>query len=121
MADDDPKRTTSFAKTVKGLEQDQKPLDLTPPLSPAFNDAVHNLAERLRESRTFEEKDRQSGDRKPAYAPSPELNLRPGGSIRRAVDRKIDYEKLRGINAAAKRRTEASKSRSLSRDFERER
>jgi hypothetical protein len=120
VADETPKRTTSFAKTIKGLEQEENSLDKIHPLNAAFLRALQP-PEQKTEQQTEKETTRPAPEMTRTHSPRPELHLRPEGPTRRAMDRKIDYEKLRQINDAAKRRAAAAKSRSLSRDFERER
>ena len=121
MADELTKRSTSFAKTIADLVKEQNSLDRAAAAREPFNRAAEgreNPAERITDER---EKTAPADGKTLDHAPHPALNLRPQGPARRAVDRKIDYEKLRELNAAAKSRAKAAKSRSLSRDFDRER
>jgi hypothetical protein len=121
VADEITKRTTSFAKTIVDLVKEENSLDRAAAAREPFNRAAEgreNPAERIADER---EKTAPAEGKKFDHAPHPALNLRPQGPARRAMDRKIDYEKLRDINNAAKRRAAAAKSRSLSRDFDRER
>jgi len=125
--DDEPKkRTTSFAKEVEGLFHPPSPLDK--PHADVF-EAFTRAADKFlhppthpTETRDEKEKAGATDSIQRAPAPRPALDLKPSGPIRRAMDKSIDYEKLRAINAAAKRRAAAAeRSRSLSRDFDRER
>lgn len=123
MADETKKRTTSFAKSLEDLAKESSALDkLSPAVREAFNRSADDLQwqnERAGKSRSDQE--RQTDERKPSHAPRPQMHLKPDGPVRRAMDRTIDYEKLRAINAAAKKRAAASRSRTLSRDLDRDR
>lgn len=118
MADDNTKRTTSFAKSIEDLVKQQGALDK---ISPALRETFTRAAEEfIKPPERPQEQERQTDERRPSFAPAPGMNLKPRGPIRQSMDRKIGYEKLRAINAAAKKRA-ASRSRTLSRDFEQER
>lgn len=121
MADDNTKRTTSFSKSLDDLVKYPSPLDNVPPelrkTFARYAEELKQIAQHEKEGRG--EQERQSEERAPTYSPRPEPHLRPEGPTRRAVDRKIDYEKIRKIAAAVRKRREAA--RGLSRDFDRER
>ena len=118
MADETKKRTTSFAKSVEDLVKQPSPLDkMSPFLREAFTRATEEI---IKPPESPKEQERQSDERRPSFAPAPGMSLKPRGPVRQSMDRKIGYEKLRAINAAAKKRA-ASRSRTLSRDFDQER
>ena len=105
MSDDLKKRSTSFAKTVDGLVHEESALDRALSLKEEFERAksVHEHArEQERPPRTQE----TMGT---SHAPKPEPHLRPEGNIRRAVDRKIDNEKLKQAGQRAKELKDALK------------
>jgi len=117
--DETKKRTTSFAKSIEGLFKPDSALDnLSPNVREAFNHAADQI---MQQTERPQEQERQTDERQAVHAPRPSLDLKPRGQIRRTMDRTIDYEKLRAINTAAKRRGAAARSRSMSRDFEQER
>jgi hypothetical protein len=123
VADETKKRTTSFAKSLDDLVKETAALDkLSPAVREAFNRSADDLQwQNERAGKRRGEQERQTDERRPSHAPSPQMHLKPEGPVRRAMDRKIDYEKLRAINDAAKKRAAASRSRTLSRDIDRER
>ena len=124
VADEPKKRTTSFAKHLEDLAKEASALDnkLSPAVREAFNRSADDLQwQNERAGKSRGEQERQTDDRTPSHAPRPQMHLKPDGPVRRAMDRKIDYEKLRAINEAAKKRAAASRSRTLSRDLDRER
>jgi len=123
VADETKKRTTSFAKSLEDLAKTPSPLDrLSPDVREAFTRAADDLQwQNDRAGKKIEEKEK-SDERPLTYAPRPEMHLRPDGAIARSMNRKIDYGKLREVNAAAKKRArQAERSRGLSREFEQER
>ena len=125
MDDEPKKRTTSFAKDVEGLFHPPSLLDSVSSAREAFNRAADELLHppaRTAETRGEQEKARATDSIQRAPAPRPALDLKPSGPIRRAMDKSIDYEKLRAVNRAAKQRAaSAARSHNLSRDFDRER
>jgi len=123
MSSDARDRTTSFAKTVEGLAQEESSLDKVDHVRNEFNRTADETRQPLPGERiSDQDKARQGDDRIVTHAPAPGMSLKPRGRVRASMDRTIDYEKLRAINRAAQTRSKAAeRSRDLSRDFGRER
>lgn len=121
MADEPTKRTTSFAKTLADLVKEGNSLDRVASVFGPFTRAAEGHEDKTAKREDEQEKTTPADARKFDHAPRPELHLRPDGPARRSIDRKIDADKLRAINNAAKRRIAEARSRDLQRDFDRER
>lgn len=120
MSDNDKTRSTSFAKTVDDLVQQENSLDRVAALSNRFNRAIEPPPP------FQQEKARESDEKTIAHAPRPEMHLRPGGLARAVVDRQIDKKQLSAVaaralelNKDAKQRTAQAKTKSLSHEFQR--
>lgn len=107
---DELKRTTSHAKSVEGLYQEENALDRARALKEDFERAVNEQArEKTRPQERTSETPSSSG-----YAPKPEMHLRPDGPARRAVDRAIDNKQRSKENKLSQ---EAQRALDLAKDF----
>ncbi len=120
MSEDDKTRSTSFAKTIADLVQNENSLDRVAALANQFNRAIQPPQPQVQQ-----DKARESDDKTLAHAPRPEMHLRPGGLARAIVDRQVGNKQLSAVaaralelNKAAKQQFAQAKTKGLSQEFQ---
>ena len=90
----EPERTTSFAKSVEGLHQEEKALDRVPSLRGAFVPAQEQNNEKQKPRETVRQGESEKSGSQMIRQDAPLMRPSPNGNLRQGPDRFAAYRKL---------------------------